>query len=352
MKNDFYKIPENNYELILNYFETIYKNTFGYLDGIKKFKDITNAYCQKVKSLFNEVKNNNYNNRAINSYCIKTDKNTNIKDENNLFKTCIDTNNKELSSIDHNMSKINKFFNEFIESMETFIKSIESPIESFNRNIEIYNEEISSIKFIHEEEKKSFLQKYNKFGILSSQLHTLYNEVKKKLMNYCISRKKKKNKYKLDENLSLFISKIEQKEGEIIESSKKLDNSFGKNFLILTNQKINSIKDFIPGLIQKSDIFINSFFDCFNKSYLEKLNQMKTNDNNKEVENKINSNIKNELEKFDKFEKLIEKDLKEKNLVINLEEYSLKVIDNNEELSDKQICFIVKIMYNNFKFIN
>jgi hypothetical protein len=79
---------------------------------------------------------------------------------------------------------------------------------------------------------------------------------------------------------------------------------------------------------------------------------MKDNDNSKDVENKINSNIKNELEKFDKFEKLIEKDLKEKNMAINLEEYTIKVIDNNEKLSDKEICFIVKIMYNNFKLIN
>jgi len=350
MKNDLYNIPESNYELILNYFETTYQNISGYLDSIKKFKDITKSYCKKVKLLFNEVKRNN-NNRVINSYTIKEDKDINIIDKNNLFKTNIDTNNKELSSIDHNMSKIDKFFNEFIESMESFLESISSPIESFNRNIEIYNEEIASIKFIHEEEKKGFLYKYNKFDILSSQLHTLYNEVEKNLMNYCISRKKNKNKYKLDEDLSLFMSKMEQKEGEIIESSKKLDGSFGKNFLILTNQKINSIKDFIPGLIQKSDIFINSFFDCFNKSYLEKINQMKTNDNNKDVENEIKSKIKNEFEKFDKFDKLIEKDLKEKNMVINLEEYSIKVIDNNE-LSDKEICFIVKNMYNNFKLIN
>ena len=351
MKNDIYNIPENNYELILDYFETTYKNINGYLDSIKKFKEITNAYCKKVKSLFNEIKSNN-NNRAINTYCIITDKDSNINDKNNLFKTGIDTNNKELSSIDHNMSKINKFFNEFIESMETFLESIASPIESFNRNIEIYNEEISSIKFIHDEEKKSFLLKYNKFDVLNNQLHTLYNEVEKNLMSYCISRKKNKNKYKLDENLSLFMSKMEQKEGEIIESSKKLDSSFGKNFLVLTNQKINSIKDFIPGLIQKSDIFTNSFFDCFNKSYLEKINQMKTNENNKDVGNEIKSKIKIELDKFDKFDKLIEKDLKEKNMVINLEEYSIKVIDNNEDLSDKEVCFIVKNMYNNFKLIN
>ena len=351
MKNEIYNIPENNYELILDYFETTYKNINGYLDSIKKFKDITSAYCKNVKSLFNEVKSNN-NNRVNNTYCIKQDKDSNINYKNNLFKTGIDINNQDLSSIDQNMSRIKKFFNEFIESMETFLESIASPIENLNRNIEIYNEEIASIKFIHEEEKKSFLQKYSKFDVLSSQLHSLYNEVEKNLMNYCISMKKKKNKYKLSENLSLFISKMEQKEGEIIGCSKKLDNSFGKNFLILTNQKINSIKDFIPGLIQKSDFFIKSFFDCFNKSYLGKINQMKDNDNSKDVENKINSNIKNELEKFDKFEKLIEKDLKEKNMAINLEEYTIKVIDNNEKLSDKEICFIVKIMYNNFKLIN
>ena len=61
---------------------------------------------------------------------------------------------------------------------------------------------------------------------------------------------------------------------------------------------------------------------------------MKTNENNKDVGNEIKSKITIELDKFDKFDKLIEKDLKEKNMVINLEEYSIKVIDNNEDLSD------------------
>ena len=353
MKNDIFNIPEKNYELIADYFETTYKNINEYLNNIKKFKDLTNNYCRKVKSLFNDK-------RIMSFEFINIDKDSNINKKNNTYKTDIVTNNKELSPNDQNISKINKFFNEFIESLETFLESIASPFETFSRNIEIYNEEISSIKFIHEEEKKGFLQKYNKFDSLSSQLHTLYNEVEKKLINFCMSRKKTKNKYKLDENLSLFISKMGKKEDEIIECSKKLENNFGKNFLILTNQKINSIKDFIPGLIQKSDIFVNNLFDCFNKSYLVKINQMKTNDNNKNVENEINSNIKNELEKFDKFDKLIEDDLKEKNMVINLEEYSINVIDDNEvlnngkkeELSDKEICFIAKTMYNNFKFIN
>ena len=353
MKNDIFNIPEKNYELIADYFETTYKNINEYLNNIKKFKDLTNNYCRKVKSLFNDK-------RIMSFEFINIDKDSNINKKNNTYKTDIVTNNKELSPNDQNISKINKFFNEFIESLETFLESIASPFETFSRNIEIYNEEISSIKFIHEEEKKGFLQKYNKFDSLSSQLHTLYNEVEKKLINFCMSRKKTKNKYKLDENLSLFISKMGKKEDEIIECSKKLENNFGKNFLILTNQKINSIKDFIPGLIQKSDIFVNNLFDCFNKSYLVKINQIKTNDNNKNVENEINSNIKNELEKFDKFDKLIEDDLKEKNMVINLEEYSINVIDDNEvlnngkkeELSDKEICFIAKTMYNNFKFIN
>ena len=191
MKNEIYNIPENNYELILDYFETTYKNINGYLDSTKKFKDITSAYCKNVKSLFNEVKSNN-NNRVNNTYCIKQDKDSNINYKNNLFKTGIDINNQDLSSIDQNMSRIKKFFNEFIESMETFLESIASPIENLNRNIEIYNEEIASIKFIHEEEKKSFLQKYSKFDVLSSQLHSLYNEVEKNLMNYCVSMKKKK----------------------------------------------------------------------------------------------------------------------------------------------------------------
>lgn len=356
MINDIYNIPQNNFKIILNYFESSYKKVSEFLNNIKKFKDITKDYCYNVKLLFTEVKSIN-NNRLTSINTIIADKDNNIKDKENDNNTNIVADNKNLSSIDYNISKINKFMTEFIESFETFLESIEKPLETYNRSIEIYNEEISSIKFIHEEEKKAFNIKYNKIESVNKELHGLYSEIEKKLINYCLTRKKKKNKYKLDENILTLISKNVQNENEILEKYKKLDINIGKKFYNLTKIKSNNIKDFIPELFKKSEMFVNDFFDCFNKSYLMKINQIKNIQNDKDVENEIILNMKTIL---DEFNKLFQNNIEDNNMVINLKEYSIKVLEDNEdlnnqkmeELSNRDICFIVKTIYNNFKIIN
>ena len=356
MIDDIYNIPQKNYEIILNYFEDSYKKVSDFLNNIKKFKDITNDYCSKVKVLFNEAKSTN-NNKLASINTIINDKDNNIKDKANDIKTDIVIDNKNLSLIDYNASKINKFMTEFIQSLESFLESIEKPLETYSRSIEIYNEEISSIQFIHEEEKKAFKFKYNKIKVVNNQLHELYAENEKELINYCLSRKKKKNQYKLDQNLLTLISKTVQSENEIIEQYKKLDINVGKKFYNLTKIKANNIKDFLPELISKSESFINDFFDCFNKSYLININQIKKNENNKDVENEIKLNMKTKLDEFDKF---FQNNLEEDKMIIKLKEYSIKVIEDNDEqinqklenLSNRDICFIVKTLYNNFKIIN
>ena len=356
MINDIYNIPQNNFKIILNYFESSYKKVSEFLNNIKKFKDITNDYCKNVKLLFTELKSIN-NNRLTSINTIISDKDNNIKDKENDKNTNIVADNKNLSSIDYNISKINKFMTEFIESFETFLESIEKPLETYNRSIEIYNEEISSIKFIHEEEKKAFNIKYNKIESVNKELHGLYSEIEKKLINYCLTRKKKKNKYKLDENILTLISKNVQNENEILEKFKKLDINIGKKFYNLTKIKSNNIKDFIPELFKKSEMFVSDFFDCFNKSYLMKINQIKNIQNDKDVENEIILNMKKIL---DEFNKLFQNNIEDNNMVINLKEYSIKVLEDNEdlnnqkmeELSNRDICFIVKTIYNNFKIIN
>ena len=356
MINDIYNIPQNNFKIILNYFESSYKKVSEFVNNIKKFKDITNDYCNNVKLLFTEVKSIN-NNRLTSINTIITDKDNNTNDKENDKNTNIVADNKNLSLIDYNISKINKFMTEFIESFETFLESIEKPLETYNRSIEIYNEEISSIKFIHEEEKKAFNIKYNKIESVNKELHGLYSEIEKKLINYCLTRKKKKNKYKLDENILTLISKNVQNENEILEKYKKLDINIGKKFYNLTKIKSNNIKDFIPELFKKSEMFVNDFFDCFNKSYLMKINQIKNIQNDKNVENEIILNMKTIL---DEFNKLFQNNIEDNNMVINLKEYSIKVLEDNEdlnnqkmeELSNRDICFIVKTIYNNFKIIN
>ena len=87
------------------------------------------------------------------------------------------------------------------------------------------------------------------------------------------------------------ISKNVQNENEILEKYKKLDINIGKKFYNLTKIKANNIKEFIPELFKKSEIFINEFFDCFNKSYLIKVNQIKNIQNDQDIGKELILNI-------------------------------------------------------------
>ena len=304
--------------------------------------------------------------------------NKNNKNKRNDFNQIFNKTIK-ITPIKNNIKKFNNFIKDFNNYLEIFIESMQIPISNLNQYIEESEKEINSIKNLNEEQKINFNSKYLEYSSLNKELKKLHREAEGKLVDFCKEKKKQKNKKlnieKLESNLDKSLSLLSDNENNIVEKFKSLDN-FVKVFNDSTNEKINNIKNLILNLYNNYIIFINNFFSFFQKSFLSPLIQIKKCN----FDNKNEINIKNELEEI-----IVSymKNIKENDAKIDLNEYTIKVIENNifdqdeifeenklinsimEEFSfevlqnenenimdDEELFFIAKTMYEKFRLIN
>ena len=384
MESNLYKILQENFETLLKYYEIENKNIKTHYNYLIKYKEYTKEYCLKVREMFKEEINDfNYGDNeqieinlglndpnAINNKSNKNKRN----DFNQIFNKTI-----KITPIKNNIKKFNNFIKDFNNYLEIFIESMQIPISNLNQYIEESEKEINSIKNLNEEQKINFNSKYLEYSSLNKELKKLHREAEGKLVDFCKEKKKQKNKKlnieKLESNLDKSLSLLSDNENNIVEKFKSLDN-FVKVFNDSTNEKINNIKNLILNLYNNYIIFINNFFSFFQKSFLSPLIQIK----------KCNFDNKNEINSKNEIEEIIVsymKNIKENDAKIDLNEYTIKVIENNifgqdeifeenklinsimEEFSfeviqsenenimdDEELFFIAKTMYEKFRLIN
>ena len=384
MESNLYKILQENFETLLKYYEIENKNIKTHYNYLIKYKEYTKEYCLKVREMFKEeIKDFNYgDNEQIEIYLGLNDPNAinnkNNKSKRNDFNQIFNKTIK-ITPIKNNIKKFNNFIKDFNNYLEIFIESMQIPISNLNQYIEDSEKEINSIKNLNEEQKINFNSKYLEYSSLNKELKKLHREAEGKLVDFCKEKKKQKNKKlnieKLESNLDKSLSLLSDNENNILEKFKSLDN-FGKVFNDSTNEKINNIKNLILNLYNNYIIFINNFFSFFQKSFLSPLIQIKKCN----FDNKNEINIKNEIEEI-----IVSymKNIKENDAKIDLNEYTIKVIENNifdqdeifeenklinsimEEFSfeviqsenenimdDEELFFIAKTMYEKFRLIN
>lgn len=384
MESNLYKILQENFETLLKYYEIENKSIKTHYNYLIKYKEYTKEYCLKVREMFKEeIKDFNYGdneqieiNLGLNDPNAINNKNNKSKrnDFNQIFNKTI-----KITPIKNNIKKFNNFIKDFNNYLEIFIESMQIPISNLNQYIEDSEKEINSIKNLNEEQKINFNSKYLEYSSLNKELKKLHREAEGKLVDFCKEKKKQKNKKlnieKLESNLDKSLSLLSDNENIIVEKFKSLDN-FGKVFNDSTNEKINNIKNLILNLYNNYIIFINNFFSFFQKSFLSPLIQIK----------KCNFDNKNEINSKNEIEEIIVsymKNIKENDAKIDLNEYTIKVIENNifdqdeifeenklinsimEEFSfeviqsenenimdDEELFFIAKTMYEKFRLIN
>ena len=384
MESNLYKILQENFETLLKYYEIENKNIKTHYNYLIKYKEYTKEYCLKVREMFKEeIKDFNYGdneqieiNLGLNDPNAINNKNNKSKrnDFNQIFNKTI-----KITPIKNSIKKFNNFIKDFNNYLEIFIESMQIPISNLNQYIEESEKEINSIKNFNEEQKINFNSKYLEYSSLNKELKKLHREAEGKLVDFCKEKKKQKNKKlnieKLESNLDKSLSLLSDNESNIVEKFKSLDN-FGKVFNDSTNEKINNIKNLILNLYNNYIIFINNFFSFFQKSFLSPLIQIKKCN----FDNKNEINIKNEIEEIIAS---YMKNIKENDAKIDLNEYTIKVIENNifdqdeifeenklinsimEEFSfeviqsenenimdDEELFFIAKTMYEKFRLIN
>ena len=380
MESNIYKISKENFETILKYYKIIHKKVSNYYNIIIKYREYTKEYYSKVKELFKQEKET----FDLNEYeIIEINIDLDFKDQNRnslIFNSAqLYQKNVEVYLIQNNIKKINKFFQELIKNIESFIETFEIPLLNLSQCIEISDSEINSIRNNYYDQEINFGLKYSEFYSLKKDLKKLYSDAERQLAEFCIEKKKLKNKHKKIEQLENYLHKSlsekTQEQNAIFEKFNSLGN-FGTIFNDSTNEKISIIKIFTSGLFQKFEIFIKSIFNNFKKAFFLPMNQFMNLDNeiNNEKEMKSKSDLNELLNKYIK--KIDEKEFK-----FHFNEYNLNVVENsfiNQEkikenkkeskedsfeliinhndykykLDEEGIFFVTKNMYENFKLID
>ena len=329
MKSKLYQLSQENFETILAYYTITKEKAQKYYDIIIKYKEYTNNYCSNIKELFNYDENIlNLKNDLKDYEIITIDYRFNPKNKSSNTINLSNTNFNNLkvekkiniSPIQHNIDKINKFFNLNIQSFQLYVDTIQTSLLQLNQNIEESQIEINNIKNDYYKEKQIFFQKYSEFDALNKKLTLEYTEGERQLIEYSLKKKslnneKRKENFLNDINLKI-IDKVKN-EKTILKKYKSFDN-FGKNFNNSTKQKINEIKTKTSSLFHQFEMCLNNILTFYRKSFLIPINQI--------------INQEKEINDKNKFDNLLENNIKEINeqiYNINFDEYKIKVLENN-----------------------
>ena len=378
MKTKLYKLEQENFETILAYYNTIKLRAKKYYNYILKYKEITNNYLLNIKQLFIKEENISNLNNFLNDYkTISIDYNINFNDNkqnniNNINNNLIEKKKINISTIQHSVAKINKFFNLQIEALQLFVGTIQTPLAQLYQIIEQSQVEIENIKNDYETQKETFFKKYCIFRSLNKELLQECAEQERELINFTIKKKSLNNKEEeqnLENNLNLKLLEKVNDQKAMFDKFKNLNN-FGKIYNDTTNQKINQIKEKSSTLFKQFEMCINNLLIFYKKSFLLPINQIENQE--KEIE---------DINEFDNLLKSNIKEIDEQTYQLNFEKYNLKVLkkidydqeplkvekkgknnfskninseltsEEKELLQEEDIFYIVKKMYN-FKIID
>ena len=384
MNSSLYKQLHENYETMLKYYELAKEKYLKHYEFTCKYREYTKEYCTKMKELFKEWNNSSdmeYKTIEINFEKINKD-NKNYKNNKNNKKALLTGQNYEkkvkITPILNSSNKINIFFQEFINCLELFMDSFQFPLIDFNKYIGKTDIEINSIKNNHFDQQIEFLNAYNNYNSLNKDLNKLYETAESKLIEFCYEKKKKKKDLvKLEENLNNSISEMTKKERNILDKYSSIDN-IGEIFTNCTNENVNAIKLFTSSLLQKCEMCSKNILSFFQKSFLLPMEQF--------LKGRIENNIENEIKLKKGLEEILNtysKNIEEKDKNICLNEYKIKVVENNivdldriledriilnnimeefsydpirdenkNELEEEEIYYVAKNMYDKFKLIN
>ena len=336
MKSKLYQLSQENFETILAYYKLTKEKSQKYYDYFIKYKEYTNNYCTNIKQLFNNDENISNINNDINDYeNITIDYRFNPNNNSNNIINLSNTNVNNLkaikkiniSPIQHNINKINKFFNLNIQSLQLFVDTIHTSLEQLKQNIDESQIEINNIKNNYFREKQTFFQKFSEFDELNKKLRMEYVEGERQLIEYSLKKKSLKNEKEKEENflndINLKIIDKVKNEKNILKKYKSFNN-FGKNFNDSTKQKINEIKSKTSILFQKFEMCLNNILNFYKKSFLIPINQIINQEKEINDKNEFDNLLKNNI-----------KEINEQIYNINFDEYKIKILDDNEVSKDE-----------------
>ena len=376
---DFYSISEENFKKSVKYFN-ITNNKIKYShQSLAQFKQYTVEYCSKLEQLIKDG-----NNLMEEYIIIDSDYMINYTDESDNSKKKDDFEKNFINPIEKSTDRIQNFFGSLVKYLTDFIKNLEIQTNGIEQYITITKNEVETIKKDYEKQQDIFKLKFEEYKDINSKLKSNYYEGEKKLIQFCYDRRLDGVAY--DNNLKVSFDNLVDEQNNLIEIYNSLGN-YEKIFLDCTKEKLGLIQDYSSSLFLKYDNLSKIIHNMFNTSLLSPMNKLREeilksiedDDLDNKFKNNIGSILANQINNIS--EKNVKLELDKYNITIllnrnvkierNLEENGTnstkpkkekttndnKNINNNPNivnilLTDKEIFFIVKNMYSEYKYIN
>ena len=334
-KDDIFDIENQNYLKSLDMFDIVKEISQEYIQYLKKYKDYTSEYLEKISKLnFNQKK--------------KELKNKNISP----FLSII-------NKVPHLIEQQVKGLKEFITSFEQFPKIIGDLLENQNKCLE-------NLKKSFEEESKE----YNENKSLNEKLKSSFSSFAKKVIKYqLLPKTEKKDDY--------WDALNEAKKFELLswEKNKELVN-YHQLFQDKVIEIVDKVKFSINLILGTLNNSANSFLNSFNNKYYSPSIKYIQEEKDKYYEDPINTQkliednlvikfLKSEEFPSDKYniqildkidlDTLYSKDVT--NIKVDDQNNKTKNNDKNDDnniskLSINDVLEIIKLLYSGFKMIN
>ena len=347
--NDFslLDIENQNMNISLELFEIVKETAEEYCQYVKKYKEFTSQYLDKLSKLtFNK----------------KETKNKNIK----------------LTSIFSMINKVPNLIKQQVEGLTKFMNSFEITIKQLETVLKTELNNLEEPKKFFEDNKK----KYQKSKIKNKKLMDSFTLLEKKLKKWQLSKKENENKDKeYKDSINSNINEIKTIEADYLKLYKEEDN-FHYIFQEESLKNIDAIKLRIRVILQNLNnniiFFLFYFNDCYSPSVEYIQSEIKKNNNNPiNINDLINNSMiiktfkleelpqdkyniklleKEELDLISFSVDDINKDNNKKFPAFNFLNFKLKKSKDDDDilsnLSKADILNIVKEFYNNFKMTN
>ena len=363
MNTPLYKLAEENFGTIRNFYDLIRKKSEQYHSFITKFKSATKDYCNNMKNLFNSeiIEDNNDSNKEKDQSTRKRGSTNIIKVNVDLNENWMKTKNIDISPIETNIEKINKIFDNYFECLQLFVDSLETQSLTLNQGIDNAKQSFNRIKDNYLSSKNTFLQKYSEFEQLNKKMSSMYFDQEKNILEFLIKTKPPITREKENDlNLKIFDALATQK--ELKKSFINLGN-FGKEFNDSYEISFNEIKNTTEEFYIIFEKVIKFIGDFYQKSFLSKIkefeNNMSAQMKGKDFKENLNQSLKNIDPKlsnisFDIYKiNTIKCNTKEENHINDKDKTLINLIRNSnlKKIDDKEIFYVARKM-NNFEYID
>lgn len=311
-KKSIVDILSRNFDNSLILLDFLKQNSVDYYTYIKKYKDITTTYLDKISKL-------------------------------SLNNTKLDTtqaNNLNLVPIKHVLQKVPLLLKSQVDKLKKFLEQIDSIIKSMESASKIDANEINNLKKNFEESKKKCSKNAQKY----KKLMELYSNTEKKLIKYYVLLKKNKNK-ELEEEKNIALSSLDEAKNCAKEylSSTGSDNYY-MAFQEEACQSLNELVDKISNILSQLDNGTTNFYKYFYECYSPLIKIIEDNNNSPiNVQKLIDDNIS--LTFFEEKDYPVPKyklQVIERQKSEDSKNYKTKNANNIPVLKDKNILEIVK----------